>query len=139
MNWRSLKFNSPAWLLGLIFLVAGFSKLGQSELVFAGVMQYELVQANTAFQIADALPWIEIVLGIALFVPKLQPFALIAAAALQSLFLLALIQAAWRGLEIVCICFGTKTMGTSMLFVQEIFLLALTALAIWLRRKLPQK
>ena len=133
------KYSWPVWLLGLIFLAAGLGKLGNSEIVFAGVMQYQLVEANTAFLLADTLPWVEIFLGVLLFIPRVQKVALATAGALQLIFLAALIQAAYRGLEIVCVCFGTQASGTALLFLQEVILLALTAFAFRNSSKLPKK
>lgn len=138
---RAFLFKFP-WLaavLGLVFLIAGVSKLGNPALTFAGIQQYDLLEANLAYIFAEWLPWFEIALGILLWVPRLRFWALGIAFILQFLFLAAAVQAILRGLEITCVCFGTPFGRNASLLIQEVFLLALTGLAGYrewhLRRK----
>ncbi|HEY5791720.1 MAG TPA: MauE/DoxX family redox-associated membrane protein, partial [Chthoniobacterales bacterium] len=130
---KAFLFKHP-WLAGglaLIFLLAGASKLGHSERTFAGIQQYGLFAANPAYAIAEALPWIEIGLGVSLLVPRLRFAALGGAGLLQLLFFIGLVQAVLRGREIVCVCFGPALGGAVELFLQETLLLGLTLLAGW--------
>jgi len=128
----------PAILLGGIFVISGAAKAPQPELTFAGIQQYQLLDANAAYFLAEWLPWLEIALGGLLWIPFTRKIGLGMAGALQLIFLAALAQAVFRGLEIVCVCFGTPLGRTGGLFLQEAVLLVLTAWAIrreWIRTR----
>ncbi len=63
---------------------------------------------------AAALPWIEIALGLFLLLGLFTRFAGISATVLVSAFLIALIQAKARGLQIECGCFGGGGAGSGV-------------------------
>ena len=55
------------WLLGLFFLAAGLSKVGAPMQTLAAVYSYQIVLPDgLASAIAYTLPWVEIILGLAL-------------------------------------------------------------------------
>ena len=99
--------------LGLLFAMAGIFKLLDVPLFFASLMSFEIVDANTAWQLAWALPILEVALGLWL----LSGFAVSAAAGFGFLLTLAftsILFLAWtRGLEVDCACFGPLQIGST--------------------------
>ena len=130
---HSFFFKTPwlAWLIGAVFAIAGILKLGNPALTFAGIQQYELLDANLAYVVAEWLPWFEIALAICLWLPFSRRAGIVVAFALQLVFLIAAVQAIVRGLEITCVCFGSPLGATASLLAQEILFLTITALAAW--------
>jgi uncharacterized membrane protein YphA (DoxX/SURF4 family) len=93
-------------LLAAIFLYSGYSKM-QSTLQFAAVLaQYQLVPTNLILPLATYLPWAEIALGLFLLTGWKSRLAAAAAAALLSVFIVAMAVTYFRGIEADCGCFG---------------------------------
>lgn len=138
---RPFLFQTPwlAGLIGAVFAIAGVSKLGNSALTFAGIQQYELLDANLAYGVAEWLPWFEIALAIAVWLPFSRRIGLAAAFAVQLIFLIAAVQAIARGLEITCVCFGSPLGASASLLIQEILFLTLTGLAGWRELQIARK
>lgn len=90
------------------------------------VYSYQIVGKTLGVVVAITLPYIELVLGIALmFEAKLRRLAFLVCIPLFALFLGAQISAVARGLNIACGCFGssTSTVGKSTLAVAMIGLM----------------
>ncbi len=92
-------------VLGLLFLAAGLSKLGTPLQTLATVYSYEIVLPDwLAATVAAALPWMEILLGLAVLAGVWLPVALGWIAVMLVAFTLLTAQAWWRGLPIDCGC-----------------------------------
>jgi uncharacterized membrane protein YphA (DoxX/SURF4 family) len=92
-------------ILGVIFLWAGLSKTGEPMQTLATVYSYQIVLPDwLASAVARGLPWIEIVLGIALIFGLVMPVTLSATAAVLFAFTVLTAQAWWRELPIDCGC-----------------------------------
>jgi len=98
-------------ILGLLFLGAGLVKLADQPVFFAGLMRYELADANTNWLLSWIIPGVEVLLGIWLILGKATFFASLAGLALMMVFLLVLASAWARGLEVDCACFGPLQLG----------------------------
>lgn len=131
------------WLLGLFFLAAGLSKVGQPMQTLAAVYSYQIVLPDgLALAIAHTLPWVEIILGLALLSGVFMPVTLAATAALLLAFTALTAQAWWRELPIDCGCLDLSGLHPSLAALttpggatlRNIFLLGLTALLAWLVR-----
>jgi uncharacterized membrane protein YphA (DoxX/SURF4 family) len=98
------------WLCRLIlagvFIYSGYIKL-QEPLQFAvAISGYKMVPENLIFPMARFLPWMEIVLGLALLIGwKIRYFSA-ATAALLLFFITVLTITISRGIEANCGCFG---------------------------------
>ncbi|MGA0849213.1 MAG: MauE/DoxX family redox-associated membrane protein [Chthoniobacterales bacterium] len=92
-------------LLGGIFLWAGLSKVGEPMQTLATIYSYQIVVPDgLALAIAHALPWLEILIGVALLLGLIMPFTLAATAAVLLAFTALTAQAWWRELPIDCGC-----------------------------------
>ena len=92
-------------ILGGIFLSAGLSKVGAPLKTLANIYAYQVVipdwAANTA---AHALPWMEILLGLAMIAGVWLPVTTGWIATMLLAFTALTVQAWWRELPIDCGC-----------------------------------
>lgn len=97
--------------LGAVMLVAGVMKVLDPEAFSVSVQGYRLVPFVVAAAIATYLPWVEVVVGIAL-IAGCQVRGAAASVGLMSVVFLVAIGSAWvRGLDIACGCFGSEASG----------------------------
>ena len=99
MSWLVLALRI---VLGVIFIVAGVSKVGHAD-VIAG---FRLLTPEVIAPIAIALPFLEILLGIYLILGLFTRAAAWVAVALLGIFDLAIASAVVRGMSVSCGCFG---------------------------------
>ncbi len=114
---------------GLIFVIAGLAKIGDTAAFAAQVHNFRLTPIVFENLVAMILPWIEVVAGTALIVGARSRAAAWICAALMIVFTLAIGQAAARGLDFECGCFGkadSSTVGITKLFEN----IGLTAIAL---------
>ncbi len=94
--------------LGLVFVWASLAKIGDVP-GFAGEMHnYRILPIGLENVFAMTLPWIELLAGVALVVNIAPRSATIILGALLAVFLLAILSAVIRNLDIACGCFGTS-------------------------------
>jgi len=102
-------------LAGGLFLAAGLSKLGAPLKVLATVYSYQIVIpdwfANT---VAYALPWMEILLGLAMLAGLWLPVTAGWVIAMLGAFSVLTAQAWWRGLPIDCGCVDLSTLHPAL-------------------------
>jgi uncharacterized membrane protein YphA (DoxX/SURF4 family) len=110
-----MRRHSPAWFvllflrvaLGCVFLYATYTKLRQPFVLFAmAIDAYKLVPESVALLLARALPWAELLLGLALIAGLLPRFTSSAATALLALFFGVMLRSYHQGQQINCGCFG---------------------------------
>lgn len=104
---KTMKMFGRFVIAGL-FLWAGMMKLIHPGLLFGDILSYRLLPEGVAVGLAWYLPWLEIVLALALLSPRLQEGAWGGLFGLMTVFILALLSAWARGLDITCGCFGSS-------------------------------
>jgi uncharacterized membrane protein YphA (DoxX/SURF4 family) len=128
-------------VLGWIFLAAGWSKIGQTLPTLASIYSYQIVIPDGLAEfIAMALPWVELLLAVALFSGLFFPWTLWATGLVLGAFTLLTAQAWWRGLDIDCGCFDFSAIHPSLAVLgtpggatlRNLVLLALTGALWWL-------
>ena len=101
-------------VLGGVFLFAGATKIFDPGALAASIRTYELGLPEWFVSIsAHALPYLEVLLGLYLLAGLFTRTSAWATNALTTLFFLALLQGAARGLEIDCGCFGSSAAESS--------------------------
>lgn len=126
------------WLLraalAAIFLYAGLVKLFDPAALALSIVRFQLVPLALVHSIALALPPLELICGCALLVGRWKRQAAFGISAMCTAFLIALISAAFRGLEVDCTCFGSATsVPLWQLIARDVMLLA-AAGAIYLQQ-----
>lgn len=110
VSWRG-----HAWLalplrlyLGVLFIYAAVHKVADPAAFALDVATYEILPLGLVNLVALTMPWIEIVAGAMLIAGvRVRPAALVVAA-LMAVFLVALIIALARGLDMSCGCFASQ-------------------------------
>jgi len=93
--------------LGVIFIVAALPKIMRPDLFAWSIAYYRMVPDNMINLMAIALPWIELVCGVALIVGVAIRPNLLVIAAMLAIFIVAISLAISRDLDISCGCFST--------------------------------
>jgi uncharacterized membrane protein YphA (DoxX/SURF4 family) len=112
--------NSKAYLvliarlvLSAAFLFAALPKI-QDPVAFAvSVEGYRVVSGQLALWVALVLPWLELVIGIGLLIPKIRRGSGLIITGLMSVFIVLHISAWFRGLDISCGCYGQSETPTN--------------------------
>lgn len=114
--------------LALVLAYAGSLKIASPDHFAESIERYDLIPPLAAAVVATYLPWLEIVVGIALFVPRVRPGAAAAAFGLCLLFVATLSSAWIRNLDVDCGCFGpTASTGSLIMPIVRALGLALCA------------
>ncbi len=110
---RSLAYDLSRWLVGGIFLYAGAVKAAD-VVSFAGeVANYQILPYALNYLVAATLPYIEIVAGTLLVLNRRVRASALVIGGLNLVFIVVLVSALARGLDIDCGCFGSDGQGAS--------------------------
>lgn len=133
--------------LGGFFTFAGLSKIGTPLATLGTIYSYQIVVPDEfALAVAHLLPWVEIVLGLALITGLWPAVTLGWTAVLLLIFTILTAQAWWRELPIDCGCLDLSTIHPALgllatpggATVRNLILLAITAfLAAKTKTSLP--
>lgn len=120
--------------LAAVFIYAGIKKLPDTEAFFWDIHHFELTHPDVSILLALFLPWLEIIVGIALLTGRLYFGGIAICTGLSAVFLVAIGSAWYRGLDITCGCFGREDNATNFpkhIAIDTALLLASLALC-WL-------
>lgn len=95
-------------IVGYIFLSYGIGKIANPTLFVTEISNYDLVPNFTLNMIAIVLPWIETICGILLITGVKVKANSIITASMMFVFVVAVITAIARGLDINCGCSSTN-------------------------------
>jgi uncharacterized membrane protein YphA (DoxX/SURF4 family) len=118
-------------VVGVIFLFAALPKIGDMGSFALQIHNYRMIPVALENVMAVTLPWIELVIALALLLGIYARSGAVLSAGLMGVFLVAIGQAVARGLDIDCGCFGT-TDATEVGFVklaEDVGLLVLAVVA----------
>jgi putative oxidoreductase len=111
---RLVDFFRHPWLvrgaqivIGLVFLAAALPKIGDPESFALSVHHFRIVPLALENLVAIALPWIELVAGLALVLGIQARAGGAIVTVLMAVFTVAVAVALARGLDFECGCFGT--------------------------------
>lgn len=122
------------YLLAAIFLFAGGVHYMHIPLFVGMEDDYRIVPFSASVYFGEAVPRIEILLGVFLLVGRWLIEAYTAAVALLSVFLVATVMALYRGLDISCGCWGTESPPISWWHAGfQLLLIAFSAVALRLQ------
>lgn len=122
--------------IGGLFVYAGAVKALDPVLFLKDIESYRLLPYVPAVLTALYLPYLELVAGVCVIFKKLDRGALGVLMGLVVVFILALVSAWARGLDVSCGCFGTRGAGANYpwLLTRDLFILAAIG---WLIRNEP--
>ena len=93
--------------IGVIFAAAGLAKIGDMEAFAQSIHNFRVVPVVFENVLAMTLPWIEVIIALALILGIRARAGAYSATALLVVFTLAIVAAVLRDLDIACGCFGT--------------------------------
>jgi len=93
--------------LGAVFVVASLDKLVHPAAFAANISHYHMLPLGLVNLMALCLPWIELCAGLALIVGLRTKASLLIVGGLLAVFIVAIISAIRRGLDLSCGCFNT--------------------------------
>lgn len=125
------------WILRLalaaVFAGAAVTKIAAPAEFLTAIQTYRMLPEVLVAPIALWLPWLELCTAIAVVWPRHRRAALWLIFALSVVFIVAIAQAWWRGLDIVCGCFGRPATVSGPAFREYLLRdLAFLATAVWL-------
>lgn len=121
--------------LAVLFLFSGATHNTDRRLFAISIQNYQLLPFDWAVLLAESLPKLEMLVGILLLVGVWVDSAFRIAAALLILFLIAVITALSRGLDISCGCFGNSSPAISWSHVVLLLVLLFGVILSILDRK----
>ena len=126
--------------VGGVFVYAAWSKLRDPWTLFAiSIDAYQVLPQWAVLVVARTLPWLELLLGVALVAGVFRRISTLAASALLMLFFGLMVRAYVRGETIDCGCFGPGEAISPLTLLRDGTLLAgsLFLMAMAWRRKPP--
>lgn len=96
------------WYLGGLFLAACLHKIAEPGSFALDVATYDILPLELVNLAAIVLPWVELVAGVMLLVGIRIRVAALLVAGMMTLFLVALVVALARGLDMSCGCFASQ-------------------------------
>ena len=114
-------------IMAVVFLYAAYTKLREPWLVFAmAVDAYQLLPQWAVLTLGRTIPWLELLLGLALATGFALRYAAPASAVLLGVFFGIMIRAYAQGLKIDCGCFGLGEPISAMTLLRDGLLLAVS-------------
>ena len=96
-------------LIGAVFIYAGAIKIIDPAGFAESIFRYQLVPGSLINIMAVVLPWLEVLIGIAVILPlRLSDAAALYILLLLIVFTVAISFNVWRGIDIACGCFTTS-------------------------------
>ena len=128
-------------IVGGVFIYASGSKIIDPAAFARAIVNYQILPPMLVNPVALVLPWLELVCGICLVAGFLKRGSALVAAMLLLVFIGALAQSIYRGLDIRCGCFSLDTKGAISGYldiIRDMVLLAMAGLILWHRsRSIP--
>lgn len=94
-------------IIGGIFIYSGFIKIQNPESFSDSIATFQLLPKELINILALALPPFELIVGTLMLIGWRSREAIFSVLLLSGIFILALVQALFRGLEVDCGCFGS--------------------------------
>jgi len=121
-------------IVGGVFVYASLDKIANPGDFAQSVFYYRMVPLPLLHPFAMFIPWLELVLGLALILGFWRRGAALLTAGLLLVFIIAIIAALARGLDISCGCFGTgHTVGLDLI-LRDALMLAACLIVLFYRR-----
>lgn len=127
------------WALAGVFLYAGVSKVIEAQSFAASIARFQIVPEVLINSLALGLPPFEILCGIALIAGPWKRQASFSIAVLCGVFLLALVSASLRGIQVECTCFGSASPEPIWRSIVRDIVFLITALATYVRTSRPAR
>ena len=114
------------FILGAVFIYAGVQKIFVPAEFSQSIQNYMILPAALTNLVAIFLPWLEICCGILLLAGIFIRASAILLTLMNLVFVIAILSALIRGLDINCGCFGSDTPLDWFKMIENLILLAMS-------------
>lgn len=114
------------YLLASVFILSSMEKIVFPALFARIVYNYHILPGRLINLAALYLPWLELVVGLALISRYFRRVGIILSTLLISIFSLAVLSTLWRGINLNCGCFSVTSLLPSspqLVLIRNVFLL----------------
>lgn len=121
-------------ILGLVFVYASIDKIEHPSQFVVSIENYRLIPAGLSYYAAMFLPWLELFCGLFLIGGAFVKTSAGIIGGMLLSFMVALISALLRGLDIDCGCFSVNPNSASVSvfrLLEDVFLLAMAVYLIY--------
>ena len=126
----------PRFILGGVFIWAGFFKISNPLGFAQSIANYQAFPIALSFFLALVLPWIEIICGFFLILGVLLRASALLFSALLIAFIVLVLITIFRGIDVDCGCFGSLNRKVDyMLVLQDLVLLFLSLNILFFKKK----
>ncbi len=120
-------------VLAGVFLYAGVVKAGASEEFLLALLPFTFLPLSLLGPISVGLPWLEILTGVLILIPRTSRLGSWLAVGLLSAFVAFLVWALSQGIVVACSCFGKDEAPSVLKMLMAILRdIAMMAIAFWL-------
>ena len=112
-KWTALLQWIASVILAVVFITAALPKINDVANFALNIDQYQILPSTGVTLLALVLPWMELVIGFGLLVPRVQKTSRLLCTAFLLLFIVVHISVLVRGLDIQCACFGDYISASS--------------------------
>ncbi len=122
--------------LGAVFIYSGSLKILDPTGFAQAIANYKILPDSFIHVTALYLPWLEVLCGLSILIPRWQKAAILLISSMALVFMLAVTSAMLRGLDISCGCFGqgSAAVGIHTLLIDTV-VLSTCFLLVLLRKK----
>jgi len=126
-----------SFLVGGLFVIAGALKASDPSAFFNAIENYQILPHALAVAATFFLPYLEIFCGMAVIFKRLHAGALVLLGGMTLVFIVALLLAWVRGLNIECGCFGAGDgpVNYGVALIRDLLLLAAIGFLWWRRER----
>ncbi len=132
-HWLTMAFRL---FVGASFVVASFYKIVEPGLFARSIWYYHMVPGDLINAMALLLPWVELIVGLCLILGIYFRGAVLLVNLMVIMFMIALISAAARGIDIDCGCFkpGKESSQSALNTLWYDLVLLVMTLQLWFTR-----
>ena len=110
--------------IGFVFIYASIEKILDPAYFAGTIRNYQIVPDAITNLVAIILPWLELICGILLLAGFWHQTAAFILTLLMVAFIIAILSAIFRGLDIECGCFGSGSSANWTRIIEDLFLLS---------------
>jgi putative oxidoreductase len=129
-HWCSRALALSAWAIGILFVISALTKISAPAGFALAVKHFKLLPLWAVNIPALLLPWCELVAGLALLTVRWRCAGAVMVFGMLCSFIVAIVAAMARDLDITCGCFGEASGKAGILLLSLDLLLAV--LCVWL-------
>jgi uncharacterized membrane protein YphA (DoxX/SURF4 family) len=119
-------------VLGAVFLYAGILKASDTTAFAGSIAAYRILPYFGNYLAAAVLPWLEIICGVLLVTGWKARTAATVTVLMNLVFIVAMVSAIARGLEIECGCFKQGAKEPPLLAIgRDLLFIAMALLVLW--------